>query len=154
MSCAGCVRCSPWWADGWSLRRGVTDPRRIVAGSPTRTSTVPKTRAQSTSAEVMQSAAMDRPQSRSAAITELLGPSTLTGRSSVELGWDGLAIERRIIQPGEKTELPIGQHFLLLWDNHVAVGESERRPGTFAPYKKLPNTITTCPPGVRPATRS
>jgi len=97
---------------------------------------------------------MDGPQSRSADITELLGASTLTGRSSVELGWDGLAIERRIIQPGEKSELPIDQHFLLLWDNHVAVGESERRPGTFAPYKKLPNSITTCPPGVRTATRS
>jgi AraC family transcriptional regulator len=102
----------------------------------------------------MQPSAMDGPQSRSADITELLGTSTLIGRSSVELGWDGLAIERRIIQPGEKSELPIHQHFLLLWDNHVAVGESERKPGTFAPYKKLPNTITTCPPGVRPATRS
>ena len=97
---------------------------------------------------------MDGPPSRSAEITELLGASTLTARSSVELGWEGLAIERRVIQPGEKSELPIHQHFLLLWDNHVAVGESERRPGTFVPYRKRPNTITTCPPGVRPATRS
>jgi hypothetical protein len=39
-------------------------------------------------------------------------------------------------------------------DTHVAVGETERRPGTFVPYKKLPNTITTCPPGIRPGYRS
>jgi len=97
---------------------------------------------------------MESPQSQSADITEMLGTSTLAGRSSVELGWDGLAIERRVIQPGEKSELPIHHHFLLLWDTHVAVGESERRAGTFVPYRKLPNTITTCPPGVRPATRS
>jgi len=97
---------------------------------------------------------MESPQSQSADITEMLGTSTLAGRSSVELGWDGLAIERRVIQPGEKSELPIHHHFLLLWDTHVAVGESERRAGTFVPYRKLPNTITTCSPGVRPATRS
>jgi len=97
---------------------------------------------------------MESPQSQSADITKMLGTSTLAGRSSVELGWDGLAIERRVIQPGEKSELPVHQHFLLLWDTHVAVGESERRAGTFVPYRKLPNTITTCPPGVRPATRS
>lgn len=37
-------------------------------------------------------------------------------------------------------ELSINQHFLLQWATHVAVGETERKPGTFVPYKKLPNT--------------
>jgi AraC family transcriptional regulator len=97
---------------------------------------------------------MESPQDRSSEISELLGASTLTSPSSVRLGWDGVAVERRTIHPDEKPEQSIHQHFLLLWDTHVAVGESERKPGTFVPYRKLPNTITTCPPGVRPATRS
>ena len=97
---------------------------------------------------------MEHPQDRSTDISELLGTSTLSGPSSVPLGWDGVAVERRTIQPEEKPERSIDQHFLLLWDAHVAVGEIERRRGTFVPYRKLPNTITTCPPGVRPAIRS
>jgi AraC family transcriptional regulator len=86
-------------------------------------------------------------------IDGLLGQSTLTGLSSIPLGWHGLAVERRAIQPAEKSELPIDYHFLLLWTAQ-AEGEMERKPGTFAHYRKLPNTITTCPPGIRPAARS
>jgi len=62
-------------------------------------------------------------------------------------------VERRAIQPTEKSELPINYHFLLLWTAQ-AEGEMERKPGTFAPYRKLPNTITACPPGIRPAARN
>jgi AraC family transcriptional regulator len=92
---------------------------------------------------------------RSADISALLGDSLLISPSSVPLGWDGLAVERHMVQPVELSELPIDQHFLLLWDEHIpAVGEMERKPGTFVSYKKLPNTITTCPPEVRPAYRS
>ena len=36
---------------------------------------------------------------------------------------------------------------------HRSGGEIERNPGTFIPYKKLQNTISTCLPGIRPATR-
>jgi AraC family transcriptional regulator len=90
---------------------------------------------------------------QSADIDELLGQSTRTGPSSIPLGWQGLAVERRAIQPGEKSELPIDYHFMLLWTAQ-AEGEAERKPGKFAPYWKLPNTITACPPGIRPATRS
>lgn len=36
----------------------------------------------------------------------------------------------------------------------VAEGESAYRSGRFSPYKKYPNTITTCLPGIRPAVRS
>jgi AraC family transcriptional regulator len=92
---------------------------------------------------------------RSADISALLGDSLLISPSSVPLGWDGLAVERHMVQPVELSELLIDQHFLLLWDEHItAVGEMERKPGTFVSYKKLPNTITTCPPEVRPAYRS
>jgi len=96
---------------------------------------------------------LDSVQHRSTEIDGLLGQSTLTGPSSIPLGWHGLAVERRAIQPSEKSELPIDYHFLLLWSAE-AEGETERKPGTFAPYRKPPNTITACPPGIRPATRS
>jgi AraC family transcriptional regulator len=89
----------------------------------------------------------------SADIDGLLGQSTRTGPSSIPLGWHGLAVERRAIQPGEKSELPIDYHFMLLWTAQ-AEGEVEHRPGKFAPYRKPSNTITACPPGIRPATRS
>jgi AraC family transcriptional regulator len=63
-------------------------------------------------------------------------------------------VECRISLPKEIPELAIHQHFLLLWDTDVAGGQTERKPGTFVPYKKLPNTIRTWPPGIRPAYRS
>lgn len=87
-------------------------------------------------------------------IRALLNDSILLRPSSVELGWKSFAIERRSIVPGEKSELNVQHHFLILWDGHVAEGESAYRGGRFAPYKKYPNTITTCLPGIRPAARS
>ena len=96
---------------------------------------------------------MDPVEYQSAEIDGLLGPSTLTAPSSVALGWQGLAVERRAIQPAEKSELPIDYHFLLLWMAQ-AEGETARKPGRFEPYRKLANTITAFPPGIRPASRS
>jgi AraC family transcriptional regulator len=96
---------------------------------------------------------VDLANQQSAEIDGVLGPSTLTARSSVTLGWHGLAVERRAIQPAEKSELPIDYHFLLLWMAR-AEGETARKQERFVPYRKLANTITAFPPGVRPATRS
>lgn len=91
----------------------------------------------------------------SAAIGALLTNSALRGPSSVELGWKNFAVERRTILPtGEKPELVLDRHFLILWDVHVAEGEIADRGGRFAPYKKYPKTITTCVPGIRPAIRN
>jgi AraC family transcriptional regulator len=42
---------------------------------------------------------------------------------------------------------------MLMWTAQ-AEGEVEHGPGKFAAYRKRPNTITACPPGIRPATRS
>jgi AraC family transcriptional regulator len=92
-------------------------------------------------------------QEQSAEIRAVLVESTLAGPSSVPLGWHGIAVERRIIPLGEIPELPIHQHFLLLWDSNAARGERQHRPGQFVPYWKLPNTISTLPPGVRSAYR-
>jgi AraC family transcriptional regulator len=57
------------------------------------------------------------------------------------------------MMPTEKPERILDHHFLILWDAHVAQGEIAERSGRFAPYKKFPNTMTTCPPGIMPATR-
>jgi AraC family transcriptional regulator len=87
-------------------------------------------------------------------ISDLLSESTLRRPSSVELGWKNFAIERRITLPAEKPESLLQHHFLILWDVHVAEGEIAYRSGRFSPYKKYPNTITTCFPGIRPAVRN
>jgi hypothetical protein len=91
-----------------------------------------------------------------AEIALLLPDSTLSQPSSVQFEWDGLAIERRTVQPSEKPEVPIGHHFLILWDQHVAEGEIKDRRGQFTPYRKCPNTITTFLPGAigRPSPQS
>jgi AraC family transcriptional regulator len=87
-------------------------------------------------------------------IGALLRDSSLRRPSSVELGWKNFAIERRTILPGEQPELTLQHHFMILWDVHVAEGEMAYRSGRFSPYKKHPNTITTCLPGIRPAARN
>lgn len=94
------------------------------------------------------------PKRESSEISDLLTDSTLQRPSSVELGWKNFSIERRIAWPSEKPELKTGHHFLILWDVHVANGEMAYRGGQFSPYRKYPNTITTCPPGLRPAARN
>ena len=89
-----------------------------------------------------------------AEIALLIPNSTLSQPSSAQLGWDGLAIERRTVQPVEKPEVTLGHHFLILWDQHVAEGEIRYRRGQFIPYRNYPNTITTYLPEVRPAART
>jgi AraC family transcriptional regulator len=76
-------------------------------------------------------------------INTFLGHSTLHRPSSIELGWKNFAIERRTTVPCEKPEVELQNHFLILWDVHVAEGEIASRNGRFSPYKKYPNTITT-----------
>lgn len=91
---------------------------------------------------------------QSTEISDLLGYSALRRPSSVDLGWKKFAIERRTILAGEKPEVKVQHHFLILWDVRVAEGESAYHSGRFSPYKKYPNTITTCLPGIRPAVRT
>jgi AraC family transcriptional regulator len=79
----------------------------------------------------------------SAEINTFLGHSTLRRASSIELGWKNFAVERRVTLPCEKPEVELQNHFLILWDVHVAEGEIAYRNGRFSPYKKYPNTITT-----------
>src|SRR5215467_1559545 len=86
-------------------------------------------------------------------ISTFLGHSTLRRPSSIELGWKNFAIERRTTLPYEKPGVELQNHFLILWDVHVAEGEIACRDGRFVDYKKYPNTITTRHES-RPAIRS
>ena len=86
-------------------------------------------------------------------IRAFLNNSILSRPSSVELGWENFAIERRTSLPGEKPAVTSQHYFLILWDVNVAEGEIAYRGGRFATYKKYPNTITTCLPGTCPAAR-
>ena len=76
-------------------------------------------------------------------ISTFLGHSTLGRPSSIELGWKNFVIERRTTLPREKPGIELQNHFLILWDVHVAEGEIAYRDGRFLPYRKYPNTITT-----------
>jgi AraC family transcriptional regulator len=87
-------------------------------------------------------------------ISAFLGDSVLRRPSSVELEWNNFVVERRTSLPYEKPEIILQHHFIILWDVHVAEGETAYRSGRFSPYKKYPNTISTCHPGIRPAARS
>ena len=89
-----------------------------------------------------------------AEIGALLDGFSVTGSPSVPLDCDGIAVERHVFPIGELSERPIDQHFLFLWDGQVAVGETERSPGKFSPYKKLPYTISTFLPGIFPWKRA
>ena len=76
-------------------------------------------------------------------ISTFLGRSSLRRPSSIELGWKNFTLERRTTLPCEKPGVELQNHFLILWDVHVAGGELAYRDGRFSPYKKYPNTITT-----------
>ena len=79
----------------------------------------------------------------STGISSFLGHSTLSRPSSVELGWKNFVVERRTTLPCEKPGVELQNHFLILWDVHIAEGEIAYRGGRFSPYRKYPNTITT-----------
>jgi AraC family transcriptional regulator len=87
-------------------------------------------------------------------IPALLETSELSSPTDSGLEWQDLRIERRLVTAGAKEQLPLAKHFLILWEKSPGVGEIETRSGIFAPYKKLPGTITSLLPGIRPAIRN
>jgi AraC family transcriptional regulator len=86
-------------------------------------------------------------------ITHLIGGPELATPFTSSLHWEGLAVERRIIKAADYPRQEIDQHFLMLWEGSVAAGEAEMRRGTFTNFSKLPGTITTHLPTIRPAVR-
>ena len=86
-------------------------------------------------------------------INSIVWNSTLRGPSSVALGWEGLDIERHVVEVRERPEVVSNHHLLLLWQNRPAVGERAARQGKFVRYRKMPGSITAYVPGPVPAVR-
>jgi AraC family transcriptional regulator len=60
-----------------------------------------------------------------------------------------VAIQRRSVLPSEKPSFQSSHFFVLLWDGHVAEGETLDGLGQYRAYRKYPYTLSTCPPGIR-----
>jgi AraC family transcriptional regulator len=92
---------------------------------------------------------------RSAKVDTLLRGSALRGRSSVELGWNGLIVERRIAPPLERVSEDLDQHYIVLWGGRQPVmAERGSGIGRFASVQKFPGTLSVGTPGTLPAVRS
>jgi hypothetical protein len=72
--------------------------------------------------------------SRSGEINALFRGSSLRKTSSLDLGWQGVAIERRTAEPGESPEEEVDHHFIAMWDRQAALGERADLRGKFVPY--------------------
>jgi AraC family transcriptional regulator len=92
---------------------------------------------------------------QSSQIDTLLQGSTIEGRSSLQLKWGGLIIERRTAaQQNDCREDVIEHHHMLLWCKHPTTAERAYKPGKFTRLIKQPGTVSLGPAGVLPAVRS
>ncbi|ADV82029.1 helix-turn-helix domain-containing protein [Terriglobus saanensis] len=87
-------------------------------------------------------------------ISDLFKGSSLRERSSLKLGWNGITVERRSTEAGERPEAASDHYFIVLWETHSTHGEREDVRGQFASYIKHPGTISTCIPGIIPRVRA
>jgi hypothetical protein len=87
-------------------------------------------------------------------INALFRGSSLRKTSSLDLGWQGVAIERRTAEPGESPEEEVDHHFIAMWDRQAALGERADLRGKFVPYAKYPGTISLGPANILPAVRA
>jgi AraC family transcriptional regulator len=91
---------------------------------------------------------------RNSEIGKFLGGSFLRGPSSIDLGWNGLAIERHSVEEGERPERYSDCHFIVLWDVHSCHGERATGPnGQYVPYSRRPGSASLFTAGVIPAVR-
>ena len=90
---------------------------------------------------------------RARAIDTLLPGSTIQGRSSLGLNWDGLVVERRAAPPIDQAEDVIDHHHVILWRGEPVLTEREYRPGTFTRLVKRPGMLSLGLAGRLPALR-
>jgi AraC family transcriptional regulator len=90
------------------------------------------------------------PSSQSAEIENVFKGSILRGASSEGLGWQGITLERRTCPPLEFPKDRLNNHYILLWDRHVARGERAGPSGKFVPWAKCPGTISLGVAGILP----
>lgn len=87
-------------------------------------------------------------------IDTLVQGSTLQGRSSTALGWEGLVVERRTAPPSEWAQAAIDRHYALLWCGKPTDTERQYRGGRFTRIVKQPGTISMGAAGHLPSARA
>ncbi|WP_339485565.1 AraC family transcriptional regulator [Pseudomonas sp. EL_65y_Pfl2_R95] len=84
-------------------------------------------------------------------IDVLIRGSSMSGKSSLELGWEGLALERRIAGPHFRVEETLDQHYGLLWCGQPTVADRAYRNNRFSRVIKQPGTLSLGAAGILPA---
>jgi AraC family transcriptional regulator len=90
---------------------------------------------------------------RNSEISKFLGKSILRGPSSMDLGWNGFAIERHSVEEGDRSEEFSDHHFIVLWDVHSCHGERADTNGRFVSYSRRPGSASLFTAGTMPAVR-
>ncbi len=87
---------------------------------------------------------------RYAEIEKFIRGSILRGTSSIELGWNGLVIERHSIDEGERPGASSEDHFVVLLEDpcHGQLANGPR--GQFLPFSKRTGAISLFGTGVIP----
>jgi AraC family transcriptional regulator len=91
---------------------------------------------------------------KSSEIDTFLRGSILRGPSSIDLGWNGFAIERHSVEAGERPEKLSDHHFIVLWDVHPCHGERAGPNGQFVPYSRRPGAASLFTAGTIAAVRN
>ncbi|MFJ7797274.1 helix-turn-helix domain-containing protein [Pseudomonas sp. NPDC096950] len=84
-------------------------------------------------------------------IDVLIRGSSLNGKSSLELGWEGLTLERRNAEPQFRVEETLDQHYGLLWCGLPTVANRAYRNNRFTRVVKQPGTLSLGIAGNLPA---
>jgi AraC family transcriptional regulator len=91
---------------------------------------------------------------KSREIERFVRGSTLRGPSSINLGWNGFAIERHSLREGERPENSSDHHFIALWYAHSCHGERADPNGRFIPFTRRPGAVSLFTAGVIGAVRN
>jgi AraC family transcriptional regulator len=91
---------------------------------------------------------------KSREIEKFVRGSTLRGPSSIDLGWNGFAIERHSLREGERAENSSHHNFIALWYAHSSHGERADPTGRFIPFTRRPGAVSLFTAGVIGAVRN
>lgn len=91
---------------------------------------------------------------QSSEIEKFVRGSTLRGPSSIDLGWNGFAIERHSLPQGERPEKSSDHHSIALWNTHSCHGERADPKGRFVPFTRRPGAVSLFTSGIIGAVRN
>jgi len=104
--------------------------------------------------QAIQPAIRKKKAMRDTNIDTLIRGSELTGRSSQTLGWQDIAVERRIIEPHFRNEESLNRHYIVLWGGQPTVVERAYKGQRFTRMVKQPGSLSLGAAGIMPAVRA